>query len=134
MSKTTSKLTSGTKEWADTNVNIYSGCKHDCKYCYSKRMAIRFGRKTSDNNGWKTSISIEPFLDLDPIPLIKKLSEFVNESIWIGRLNYQKTEFNTLENVVNVVNRVRKLPEEIRAKMRFKDSIKNQLAKGGISI
>lgn len=38
--------TSGTKEWADTNVNCVSGCSHDCKYCYAKRMAIRFKRAT----------------------------------------------------------------------------------------
>ncbi len=41
----------GTYEWAYKNVNFISGCKHDCKYCYSKEMAIRFGRKTSAN--WK---------------------------------------------------------------------------------
>jgi DNA repair photolyase len=45
------KITKGTKEWATTNVNIYSGCSHDCKYCYAKKMAIRFNRKTEEN--WK---------------------------------------------------------------------------------
>ena len=39
----------GTKEWAARNFNFTSGCSHDCKYCYAKSMAIRFGRKTSDN-------------------------------------------------------------------------------------
>jgi DNA repair photolyase len=39
----------GTYEWASYNANFISGCKHDCKYCYSKEMAIRFGRKTSHN-------------------------------------------------------------------------------------
>jgi DNA repair photolyase len=46
--------TSGTKEWADKNVNCVRGCKHDCVYCYAKRMAIRFSntrkiKKTSEN-------------------------------------------------------------------------------------
>jgi len=41
----------GTKEWADFNYNIINGCLHDCKYCYSKEMAIRFKRKTPLN--WK---------------------------------------------------------------------------------
>jgi len=41
----------GTYEWADETVNIINGCKHNCKYCYSKAMAIRFKRKTSEN--WK---------------------------------------------------------------------------------
>lgn len=39
----------GTYEWAVENANFISGCKHNCKYCYSREMAIRFKRKTSDN-------------------------------------------------------------------------------------
>jgi len=45
------KATTGTKEWADHNVNLIDGCAHDCKYCYAKRMAKRFGRATDDS--WK---------------------------------------------------------------------------------
>jgi DNA repair photolyase len=45
------KATSGTREWADSNVNCVDGCAHDCKYCYAKRMAKRFGRATDDS--WK---------------------------------------------------------------------------------
>lgn len=41
----------GTLEWAAKNANFVSGCTHDCKYCYSKEMAIRFKRKTAKN--WK---------------------------------------------------------------------------------
>lgn len=41
--------TAGTKEWANSNINIYSGCSNDCRYCYAKRMAIRFKRKTDEN-------------------------------------------------------------------------------------
>ena len=41
----------GAHEWANESVNILSGCKHDCKYCYSKEMAIRFKRKTPET--WK---------------------------------------------------------------------------------
>jgi len=41
----------GTSEWATKNANFISGCIHDCKYCYSKEMAIRFKRKTAKN--WK---------------------------------------------------------------------------------
>jgi len=39
-------VTSGTKEWADSNVNVLLGCRNDCRYCYAKRMAVRFGRAT----------------------------------------------------------------------------------------
>ena len=52
MSSTHSKkITLGTKEWADSNVNCYSGCSNNCRYCYAKKMAIRFKRKTENN--WK---------------------------------------------------------------------------------
>ena len=195
------KITQGTKEWADSNVNCYFGCSNNCRYCYAKKMAIRFKRKTEDSwkimipnrvkieknyrlrngrimfptshditiesldnclkvlnkllvaknnvlittkpnfdcineickrfkkfinliqfrftissinndilgfwepnaprfeerykslkfafqNGYKTSISIEPFLDLDPFKLVEKLLPLVTESIWIGKINY----------------------------------------------
>jgi DNA repair photolyase len=45
------KTVFGTKEWAKYNENIISGCSHDCRYCYAKTMAVRFGRKTVEN--WK---------------------------------------------------------------------------------
>lgn len=44
----------GTQEWASYNANYINGCRHNCKYCYSKAMAIRFGRKTSKS--WKNEV------------------------------------------------------------------------------
>ena len=41
----------GTTEWAASNLNYIKGCSNDCKYCFSKEMAIRFKRKTPEN--WK---------------------------------------------------------------------------------
>ncbi len=38
------EITSGTKEWADHNVNCIKGCSNNCRYCYAKTMAKRFGR------------------------------------------------------------------------------------------
>jgi DNA repair photolyase len=34
----------GTKEWADRIENCLDGCSHDCKYCYAKVTAVRFGQ------------------------------------------------------------------------------------------
>jgi DNA repair photolyase len=48
----TNKRTSGTKEWADYNVNCFKGCHNNCRYCYAKMMAKRFGRST--DSSWKT--------------------------------------------------------------------------------
>lgn len=42
------KCVFGTHEWAKHTANFINGCKHDCKYCYSKEMAIRFRRKTPE--------------------------------------------------------------------------------------
>jgi len=53
----------GTYEWANMSANFISGCKHDCKYCYSKEMAIRFGRKTAQN--WKEQIIVNERLKKD---------------------------------------------------------------------
>ena len=47
---TTHKVT-GTKEWAERNINCLSGCSHDCWYCYGKQMAILYKRKTPST--WK---------------------------------------------------------------------------------
>ncbi len=40
-----------TKEWAERRENCLDGCSHDCKYCYAKAMAMRFGHNTPQN--WK---------------------------------------------------------------------------------
>lgn len=197
------KITSGTKEWADYNVNCFKGCYNNCRYCYAKMMAKRFGRATEETwkdmkirndvmnkkfrkyrgrvmfpsshdiidipevkeaclivisrlleagnevlittkprlsitkaisekfnlfksqmqfrftitsideellsfwepnapifnerlkslkyafeKGFKTSISIEPFLDYQPLKLVKTLAPYVTESIWLGPMNY----------------------------------------------
>lgn len=252
MSTKTRKITLGTKEWADSNVNCYFGCSNNCRYCYAKKMAIRFKRKTdktwknmepnqkaiekgyskrkgrimfptshditleslsgcltvlkklldaynevlittkpnlsctkmlcnsfykkrdliqfrftitSNNNellsfwepnaplfeerldslihaynrGYKTSISIEPFLDENPYELIKTLIPYVNESIWIGKMNYiYKNDFDSFElkyfNRIKIINEkanlkkiVQNAKKYINPHIQIKDSISNYL-------
>lgn len=246
------RITSGTREWADYNVNCVKGCYNDCRYCYAKIMAKRFGREkentwrsmkiredvakksfkrlpgrimfpsthdifefspfkevcfavlkkllesrnevlittkprfsiikainhefgsfmnqiqfrftiTSNDDsllefwepnaprfkerlvsltyafkeGFKTSVSIEPFLDYDPSELVETVSSFTTESIWIGRMNYiPRNHLSSKERPY--YTRIRKNYEthhllEIfeklsqHPKIRFKDSIKMQL-------
>jgi DNA repair photolyase len=243
--------TEGTKEWADSNVNIASGCSNNCRYCYAKKMAIRFKRKTEESwkemeinqkainkgyrkrkgrimfpsshditidtatyciavltkilqagnevlittkpnlaiivricielkrfrkqiqyrftitsiddkilkfwepnapdyddrmkaltyayeNGFKTSVSIEPFLDKDPSALIKQVYDYCTESIWIGTMNYiWKKDFKTPEELMELerVKRIHQRWNLIRIynkyknldKIRFKDSFMNRL-------
>lgn len=45
------KITSGTREWADYNVNCIYGCFNNCRYCYAKIIAKRFGRATEKTWG-----------------------------------------------------------------------------------
>ena len=59
----THKITSGTKEWADHNVNCVKGCSNDCRYCYAKVMAKRFGR--CREHTWKNMTVNESAVDRD---------------------------------------------------------------------
>ena len=253
MKTKTRKITLGTREWADSNVNCYFGCSNDCRYCYAKKMAIRFNKKTKDtwkimvpniknikkgyrkrngrimfptshditdeslsncltllkklfnsgneilvttkprskcikvicknflenkelvqfrftitsknsnllkfwepgapsfeeryeslkyafHQGFKTSISIEPFLDKDPFELVEILMPFATESIWIGKMNYiSKKNFKThelgyykyikllneKENLIKIIKKAKKYDSSF---LRIKDSIFNALS------
>ncbi len=253
METKTRKITLGTKEWADSNVNCYVGCSNNCRYCYAKKMAIRFNRKTEEtwkimepnqkyidkgyhkrqgrvmfptshditresldncltvlrkllesqneilittkpkfdcikkiciefqkfkdqiqfrftitslNNeilkfwepgapkfeerfkalkfsysqGYKTSISIEPYLDNNPFDLVDTLIPYVTESIWIGKMNYISRkninlrdkiiydsikEINSKENLLKILERAKKYDPSF---LRIKDSIFNSIS------
>lgn len=253
------EVTSGTKEWADRNVNCIKGCSNNCRYCYAKLIAKRFGRCTEDtwkdmnichdilkksfgkypgrvmfpsshditeapevkeacfivirklleaNNdllittkprlsvtkdivmtfrsfepqlqfrftitskdnsllsfwepgapsfeerfkslkyayqaGFKTSVSIEPFLDYDPGNLVEIVSPFITESIWLGPMNYvprngistQDKHFYEEIRERSDVGRLRAIYEDLKEvpKIRFKDSIANRLGLTGIAL
>ena len=38
----------GFREWTKHSVNYCTGCSNNCRYCYAKGMAVRFGRLTPD--------------------------------------------------------------------------------------
>lgn len=246
------EITSGTKEWADHNVNCIKGCFNNCRYCYAKMMAKRFRRceedtwksmiinqnavnkkygkykgrvmfpsthdiidkpeikdacfvvikklleagnevlittkpqlsitkdiierfypfkeqfqfrftitsldnqllsfwepnaptyedrfeslKYSHEYEFKTSVSIEPFLDYIPQVLIRKLSPFVTESIWLGPMNYipqndipGKDEhwYTEIRNRYDI-RRLKSIYEDLKGfpLIRFKDSMYNRL-------
>jgi len=237
--------TSGTKEWAEFNVNFSKGCSNDCKYCYAKRMAKRFGWKLSwdamenkeemaekgftkregvimspsshditesnidlgitvfehilevgnnllivskpkaslikkicealdswkdkvlfrftigtlddtvraqwepgaptikeriealeyaFSNDWKTSVSIEPYLDRQVVPLIKKLEPFVTDTLWVGPMNkihVPKEYWTEKETKLYSVETRKELKKEILAlnvsKIKFKDHFLHKL-------
>tara|TARA_Y100000310_G_scaffold94631_1_gene92388 strand:- start:2987 stop:3793 length:807 start_codon:yes stop_codon:yes gene_type:complete len=53
------KTVSGTREWAASSVNVMLGCEHDCRYCYARSSAARFGRKGPED--WPNEI-VQPNL------------------------------------------------------------------------
>jgi DNA repair photolyase len=38
----------GTQEWAEKTVNCCTGCSNNCRYCYGRQMAVRFGQVKED--------------------------------------------------------------------------------------
>jgi len=95
--------------------------------------------KYAFNQGYKTSISIEPFLDKNPFELVDKLKPYVTESIWIGKMNYLRSSFNskkvkehyekirlinTKENLSKIISKAEYHDKKL---IRIKDSILNYL-------
>jgi DNA repair photolyase len=58
----------GTKEWAPHSRNIFTGCAHDCKYCYAREMALRYG-KCEYREFWSTMVLNEKALNEKPSKL-----------------------------------------------------------------
>jgi len=242
------KITSGTREWADYNVNCAKGCANNCRYCYAKMMAKRFGRCTEENwknmeirrnivekkfrkfngrvmfpsshdivdlpeikeacftviknllevgnellittkpkpsiikeiierfgayksqiqfrftitssneqllsfwepnaptfeerleslmyayqEGFKTSVSIEPFLDYEPQNLVKTIAPYVTESIWLGPMNYiprnnipekDRPQYEKIRKNYEI-SHLKEIYEDLKdfPKIRFKDSM-----------
>lgn len=96
---------------------------------------------TAFHRGFKTSVSIEPFLDKNPLKIIEKVAPYCTESIWIGVMNYIRIEGITPEeepfyiyqrkisswtNIQTIVENLKQLPEEIKSKIRLKDTLKNK--------
>lgn len=110
------------KEWEE-NAPDYQNRKASLIYAFQE--------------GFKTSVSIEPFLDANPIPLINDIALYCTESIWIGIMNpkYFKYKLHTYDYVKTVIQEIVEMfsityPETVLKKIRLKDSIKNM----GISL
>lgn len=43
MKRSTPTQKTGTREWSELSVNCLMGCSHDCRYCYARERAVRFG-------------------------------------------------------------------------------------------
>ena len=90
------------------------------------------------SNNFKTSVSIEPFLDHDPQVLVEIVAPYSTESIWIGKMNYIPRN-HLPESTTSFYNEIRKNTEKKHLlkiyndlkdfpKIRFKDSIRSVLS------
>jgi len=52
------KKKTGTKEWAETNVNIQLGCEHGCRYCYARYDAVKW-HKWCTAKQWKDPVIVQ---------------------------------------------------------------------------
>lgn len=114
----------GTYEWAVENANFISGCSNNCKYCYSREMAIRFKRKTTDNwnieeinyNQFNRKIKkVDGFImfpsshDITPINLpstiifLRKLLEAKNNILIVS-----KPHFEVIQTICNTFHQYKK--------------------------
>lgn len=86
---------------------------------------------------FKTSVSMEPFLDYTPQTLVHSLSPYVTESIWLGPMNYipsnsiPESDKHYYENIRYnyLLEHLQELYEDLRDNpiIRFKDSMTNRL-------
>lgn len=51
MSESEDAKKTGFREWTKHSVNIATGCDNDCRYCYAKFMADRFGQRKKEDWG-----------------------------------------------------------------------------------
>lgn len=85
--------------------------------------------KKACDYGYKTSLSLEPLLDISPLPIIERVERWVNDTIWIGIMSGKvpkalKKNY-TMENMKKIYEECRNLPQRVVNKIRFKDSIQN---------
>lgn len=99
--------------------------------------------KYAFGKGYKTSISIEPFLS-DPVEFIDDLIPYVTESIWVGSMNYIKAkgisadEYPFYREIRNLIKpeRLIKIYYNLISHplIRIKDAFKNRLLRVGYII
>ena len=93
--------------------------------------------KYAYENNFKTSVSIEPFLDYAPQELINILSAYITESIWLGPMNYipvsnisdvDKHQYEEIRRKYQT-DHLTEIYEELQGNplIRFKDSMANRL-------
>ncbi|GAF68515.1 unnamed protein product [marine sediment metagenome] len=87
---------SGTREWADTNLNIQIGCEHNCRYCYARHRAVERFKYCKSLEDWRN-------------PVINKRKIKAKYQKYFGTVMYPSTHDITPRNINESVGVVRKL-------------------------
>jgi DNA repair photolyase len=88
---------------------------------------------------FKTSVSVEPFLDYDPGRLVDMLLPYITESIWIGPMNYiarkgiprrDEPQYAKIRKALEPEH-LRRIHDDLEsiAPIRFKDSMRHRLSR-----
>ncbi len=88
--------------------------------------------KCAFDRGFKTSVSIEPYLDSNPQCLIRVIEPYITDTIWLGIMNpkYIPTEDEYIKSIYTdewIKDIIDECKRNARGKLRLKDSIKNLL-------
>lgn len=51
------KRISGTREWASVNANCFTGCPHNCRYCYAENDAVNRFKKVKEKDWTKPVVN-----------------------------------------------------------------------------
>jgi hypothetical protein len=101
--------------------------------------------KVANESGFATSVSCEPYLDSDVVPLVRMLLPYVSDTIWVGKMNqiekrvnikgWGEKEFKFLDLVKHsqTDQEVMKVVKELSniSQVRWKDTIKEVIGKYG---
>jgi hypothetical protein len=92
------KNKTGTREWAETNINIQIGCENDCRYCYAKYDAIHRFHTCRAELGHQWSV-----------PRINNAKVDAKYPQYGGWLMFPSTHDITMENISQYLCVLRKL-------------------------
>lgn len=88
------------------------------------------------DSGFKTSVSIEPYLQKDPQTIISFIEPYITETIWLGIMNKRMLftngkklfepleKYHTKEHLLKIIPECKKLSN---GKLRLKDSVRKLL-------
>lgn len=76
---------------------------------------------------YKISVLIEPFLDKNPIPLIKLLNPYIRNDIILGCMSNRNYQYHNKEDLKIIMSDISLLNDTIQQKIKYKSSFRDKL-------